>query len=750
MRYIPDLVEEKKETLKKYRRIKHALNARMPLSEEDKENIKKSFHLALSAHKDMRRKSGEPYIYHPLEVAYICVTEIGLGATSVICALLHDVVEDADYTIEDIRSMFGDKVALIIDGLTKVSDFLDLDAKAMTAINIQKIVMALVQDVRVILIKLADRLHNMRTLASMPEQKQIKISKETTTFFAPLAHRLGLYAIKNELEDLALKYINPVIYNEISKDLEAIMEKFEPDIHRFIYPIKRSLSEARYKVEIKSRAKSISSIYDKMLRKQLPFEEIYDILAIRILLDVPAEDEKRACWEAYSIVTNHYRPKPGRLRDWISTPKSNGYQALHTTVMSQFGRWVEVQIRSTRMDEIAEKGYAAHWKYKENFRGLNSGANMENWLNRIREMLGNDQNPDAIEFVENLLGFLFVDEVFVFTPKGEPRILPNGSTVLDFAYAIHTELGNKCIGGEVNHQLKPISYQLRTGDQVKVLDSNAQNPDDEWLKIAITTRARTSIINALKEQKRQYAPKGERGLQRIFRDLHIEWNSANRERLVNLSGKKSLLDLYYDVALSKFTLHEAKVALQQTQSNWLQKLNPFNRKHSSMQEISIELSQHLNDAGSNTGQKKDFIVDPFCHPIPGDDIIAVATLQNVPMIHRAGCKKITEIEPSKDTFVVKTLWNESSDQNYLTGIYLDGFDRKGFIFELSDTLFQELDVNIKSFDISADNGVYACYIMLYVKNTKQLQAIINRLKKVDGIKKVYRINNRSDIANKVD
>lgn len=744
MKYIPDLVSERTEILKKYRRILHALNVRVQLSKEDRENIRKAFHLAVTAHQDMRRKSGEPYIYHPLEVAYICVTEIGLGATSVICALLHDVVEDTDYTIEDMRNIFGDKVAQIIDGLTKVSDF--FDAKEKTAVNIQKIVMSLAQDVRVILIKLADRLHNMRTLASMPEEKQIKIAKETTTFFAPLAHRLGLYAIKTELEDLALKYTNPVIYDQISHDLGAVMEKFDPDIHRFIYPIKRSLSEAGYKVEIKSRAKSVSSIYDKMQRKQLPFEEIYDILAIRILMDVPADDEKRACWEAYSIVTNHYRPKPGRLRDWISTPKSNGYQALHTTVMSQFGRWVEVQIRSKRMDEIAEKGYAAHWKYKESFREINHSNNMENWLNRIREMLDNDKNPDAMEFIENFLGFLFVDEVFVFTPKGEARILPYGSTVLDFAYAIHTELGNKCIGGEVNHQLKPISHQLRTGDQVKILDSNAQKPDEEWLKIAITTRAKTAIGAALKEQKKEVAPKGEEMLQKIFKDIHLEWNQANRERLVNLSGKKSLLDLYYDVTLGKFTVHEAKVALQKTtQPNWLQKLNPFSRKHSSLQEMSIELSQHLDNNGDASEQSKKFVIDPFCHPIPGDDIIAVATPENIPMIHRAECRKIAEVEPSKDTFVAKTLWSENTEERYLTGIYLDGFDRKGFIYNLSNILFQDMNIDIKSFDISADNGVYTCYIMLYVKNTKQLQAIINRLKKVEGIKKIYRINNRRDV-----
>jgi GTP pyrophosphokinase len=735
--YKPDLEQEEKEMLNKYKHIKYALTLRGKLSEEDTAMIKKAYSLAVTAHKDMRRKSGEPYIYHPLDVAYICVSEIGLGVTSVVCALLHDVVEDTDYTLDDIRTMFSDKVAAITDGLTKVSDFLDMDSKAITAVNLQKIVMALVQDVRVILIKLADRLHNMRTLESLPEQKQIKISRETTLFFAPLAHRLGLYSIKSELEDLAFKYTNPTIYNRIYQELETVMEKYATDIQKFIAPIKKTLSTMGYRVDIKSRSKSISSIYEKMQRKQLPFEEIYDIFAVRIILDVPVDTEKRSCWDAYSIVTTQYRPKPGRLRDWISTPKSNGYQALHTTVMSHFGRWVEVQIRSTRMDEIAEKGYAAHWKYKEGVSMENS--NMDNWLNRIRDML-ETSNPDAIDFLENFLGFLFVDEVFVFTPKGEARILPNGSTVLDFAYAIHSEKGNKCIGAEVNHQLKPITYKLHNGDQVNILDSNAQQPNDDWLDIAITTRARTSINNALKEQKKQFLPEGEKKLEKLFKEVHLEWNKENKDRLVELSGKNNLTDLFYDTATGKFTIQEMKTCLQQDSSNWLQKINPFIRKQSSLQEIAIQWVQHLGT--TEKAMNKEFIIASCCNPIPGDDIIAVATKQNIPVIHRIGCKNVTEPEPSRDTFVIKTLWKDNTQQTFLTGIYIDGFDKKGFIYELSKMLFDELDVNIKSFDIEANAGVYTCYIMLFVENTKKLDSIIDSLKKLDGIKKVVRVDNK--------
>ena len=735
--YKPDPEQEEKEIQNKYRHILYALNLRGKLSEEDKALIKKAFNLAVQAHKDMRRKSGEPYIYHPLDVAHICVSEIGLGVTSVVCALLHDVVEDTDYTIEDIKTLFNDKVASITDGLTKVSDFLDLDSKAITAVNLQKIVMALVQDVRVILIKLADRLHNMRTLMSLPEQKQIKISRETTLFFAPLAHRLGLYAIKSELEDLSFKYTNPTVYEQLERELEDAMEKYASDIQKFISPIKRALSAMDYKVDVKSRSKSINSIYEKMQRKQLPFEEIYDIFAVRIILDVPVETEKRACWDAYTIVTTQHRPKPGRLRDWISTPKSNGYQALHTTVMSQFGRWVEVQIRSTRMDDIAEKGYAAHWKYKEDLHIENS--NMDNWLNRIRDML-ESSNPNAIDFMDNFLGFLFVDEVFVFTPKGEARILPNGSTVLDFAYAIHSEKGNKCIGAEVNHQLKPITYKLNNGDQVNILDSNAQQPNNDWLDIAITTRARTAINNALKEQKKQFIPEGEEKLQKLFKEVHLEWNKENKDLLVEMAGKNNLTDLFYDVATGKFTIQEMRTCLQQDNSNWLQKINPFSRKQSSLQEIAIQWIQHLGTP--DKAMNKEFVIASCCNPIPGDDIIAVATKQNIPVIHRANCKNVTELEPSRDTFVIKTLWKDNTQQTFLTGIYIDGFDKKGFIYELSNVLFRELDINIKSFNIEANAGVYTCYIMLFVQSVKQLNSIIDHLKKVEGIKKAVRVNNK--------
>ena len=735
--YKPDLEQEKKEILNKYRRLLRALSLRRKLTDEEKTLVKKAFTLAANAHKDMRRKSGEPYIYHPLDVAYICVSEIGLGITSVVCALLHDVVEDTDYTIEDIRTLFSDKVASITDGLTKVSDFLDLDSKALTAVNLQKIVMALVQDVRTILIKLADRLHNMRTLTSLPEQKQIKISRETTLFFAPLAHRLGLYSIKSELEDLAFKYTNPTVYERIHQELEVVMKKYALDIQGFISPIKRSLSAMGYKVDIKSRSKSVNSIYEKMQRKQLPFEEIYDIFAVRIILDVPVETEKRACWDAYTLVTTQHRPKPGRLRDWISTPKSNGYQALHTTVMSQFGRWVEVQIRSTRMDDIAEKGYAAHWKYKGDIPLENS--NMDNWLDRIRDML-ETSDPHAIDFMDNLLGFLFVDEVFVFTPKGEARILPYGSTVLDFAYAIHSEKGNKCIGAEVNHQLKPITYKLRNGDQVNILDSNAQQPNNDWLDIAITTRAKTSINNALKEQKKHFFSEGEEKLQKLFKDVHLEWNNENKDHLLELSRKTNLTDLYYDVATGKFTIREMRTCLQQDNSNWLQKINPFIRKQSSLQEVAIQFMQHFGTP--EKVMNKEFIIASCCNPIPGDDILAVATKQNIPVIHRANCKNVTDVETSRDTFVIRTLWKDNTQQTFLTGIHISGFDKKGFIYELSNMLFHKLDVNIKSFNIEANAGVYTCHIMLFVQSVKQLNDIIDHLRKVEGVKKVVRVDRK--------
>ena len=501
-----DIEQEKKEILKRYRSLLRA--CKRTIEKGDKLLIRKAFDIALEAHKDMRRKSGEPYIYHPIAVAHICAEEIGLGTTSVVCALLHDVVEDTDLTLEDIRGLFGDKEAKIIDGLTKISGVFD-QGSSQQAENFRKMLLTLSDDIRVILIKLADRLHNMRTLDSMQRDKQLKIASETLYLYAPLAHRLGLNVIKTELEDLGLKYTEPAVYNDIQqklKDTEPERKKF---IAKFIIPIKEILEEQGIKFKIIGRPKSIYSIYSKIKTKGVTFEEIFDLFAIRIIIDTPLDTEKADCWRVYSIVTDFYLPSPDRLRDWISTPKANGYESLHATVMGPEGKWVEVQIRTARMDELAEKGYAAHWKYKDSA----NETQLDEWIRKIREVLENPEE-NALEFIDDFKLNLFADEIFAFTPKGEIKTLPKNSTALDFAFDIHTKVGEKCIGAKVNHKLVPLSYKLKSGDQVEVLTSSKQKPKEDWLNYVVTARAKSKIKAALKEEKRIIAKEGKAILER--------------------------------------------------------------------------------------------------------------------------------------------------------------------------------------------------------------------------------------------
>ncbi len=491
-----DVEEEKREIIARYRRLLR--KAKPVLNEGDARLIKKAFTISMEAHKDMRRKSGEPYIFHPLSVAEICVEEIGLGTTSIIAALLHDVVEDTDIQLKDLERIFGNKVARIIDGLTKIRGVFEYGTSAQ-AENFRKMLFTLSEDVRVILIKLADRLHNMRTLDSMPRNKQLRVSSETIYLYAPLAHRLGLNAIKTELEDLYLRFTDNAVYREIADKIDETRVSRNKFIKLFVQPVKDELDKLNIEYEIKSRPKSIFSIYNKMRKQNIPFEEVYDLFAVRLILNTPMEQEKSFCWQAYSIVTDYYTPNPDRLRDWISTPKANGYESLHTTVMAKNGQWVEVQIRTRRMDEIAEKGYAAHWKYKDNHSTHES--NLEKWLIRVRELL-EKQDLTALEFVDDFRGNLFNEEIFVFTPKGELKTLPNGATALDFAFDIHTDIGAKCIGAKVNQKLVPINHVLKNGDQIEILTSSKQKANEDWLRFVISPKAKSKIKELLKEDKR--------------------------------------------------------------------------------------------------------------------------------------------------------------------------------------------------------------------------------------------------------
>jgi GTP pyrophosphokinase len=545
-----NLEKERKEILNAFRGLMRASKDR---NKEETKLIRKAFDVALDAHKEMRRKSGEPYIYHPIAVARICAVEMGLGPTSVICALLHDTVEDTHITLQDIEDLFGLKVRLIIDGLTKIPDVFDENA-SIQAENFRKMILTISEDFRVVLIKLADRLHNMRTLGSMRSDKQLKIASETKFLYAPLAHRLGLYSVKTELEDLSMKYCESEAYTDIETKLAKTKEVRARFIRRFIAPVKESLAHEGYVFDVKARTKSISSIWKKMNTKDIPFEEVFDVFAIRIIVDTPSELEKSDCWRIYSIVTDFYQPSPERLRDWISTPRANGYESLHTTVMSPQGKWVEVQIRSKRMDEIAEKGLAAHFRYKES---PNDDNKLDRWISEIRDLL-ESSDADAIDFVNDFKLNLFNEEIYVFTPKGELRVLPIGSTILDFAYDIHTDIGASCIGAKVNNRLMPLSYELQNGDQLEIITSSKQRPKDEWLRFVVTARAKSKIKSSLNEERNLIAQDGKEILERKFKQFNLRMGSENIMFLEKHFAMPTITELYFRIAKGKIDLSKLR------------------------------------------------------------------------------------------------------------------------------------------------------------------------------------------------
>ncbi len=736
-----DTEAEKKEILKGYRSL---LKVYKPKSKEDKKLVRKAFNVAVDAHKDMRRKSGEPYIYHPLSVATIAAGEIGLGTTSVVCALLHDVVEDTEFTIEDIQGLFGDKVASIIDGLTKIQGIFDQRTTSMQAENFKKILLTLSDDVRVILIKLADRLHNMRTLDAIEPEKQLKIASETIYMYAPLAHRLGLHAIKSELQDLALKYTEPQVYASITQKLRETAKERTRFINKFIYPIKEALIAQGVDCKINGREKSIYSIWEKMKNKEVPFEEIYDIFAIRIVINTPVESEKSDCWKVYSTITDFYRPNMDRLRDWIANPKANGYEALHTTVMSHTGQWVEIQIRSQRMDEIAEKGYAAHWKYKESMK-LNS--RLDNWLDRIREMI-ESPDADALSFIDDVKGYFFLDEISVFTPQGELRTLPANSTVLDFAYAIHSEIGHTCIGAKVDKKLMPINNVLKNGEQIEVITSKKQTPKDEWLDYVVTTRAKSSIKLALKNEKKKHGKQGKEKLEKWFVQGSLDFTHENINKFMTVNNFHSLIDLYYSAALDKIGPKDVKLfASSNEKGGWLNLVTrPHKKSHPLISESGHNgIRTMINTAGlqkivSGSIDDLSFLLAPCCNPIPGDDIIGLVISENIPVqIHRTSCPKAIELISSFGNRFIKIEWTNNDSGSFLTGIKITGMDKMGLINELTKIISAELNLNIKSFHIEARNGLTEGEVKLFVQDTRTLNKLIENVKKIEGVTNVSRV-----------
>ncbi|NTW33105.1 MAG: bifunctional (p)ppGpp synthetase/guanosine-3',5'-bis(diphosphate) 3'-pyrophosphohydrolase [Bacteroidetes bacterium] len=737
--------KERKEIIKRYRSLLKACKPNTSI--EDKKLIRKAFNLAVEAHKDMRRKTGEPYIYHPIAVAHIATSEIGLGTTSVVCALLHDVVEDTEYTLLDIKGLFGEKIAKIIDGLTKISEIFDHASPSMQAENFRKMLLTLSDDVRVILIKLADRLHNMRTLDAMPHQKQLKISYETLYLFAPLAHRLGLYAIKSEYEDLALKYTEPEVFADISqkiKDTEKARTKF---ISNFITPIKTEMIKQNINFTIVQRTKSIHSIWEKMKKKEIPFEEVFDLFAIRIIIDTTLEQEKAECWKVYSIVTDFYRPNPDRLRDWISNPKANGYESLHTTVMSNSGEWVEVQIRNKRMDEIAEKGYAAHWKYKD---ANSAETGLDEWLKKIRELL-KSSDGNALDFIDDFKLNLFADEIFIYTPKGDLKTLPIGSSTLDFAYNIHSKIGDSCIGAKVNHKLVPLNYKLKSGDQVEIITSGKQKPKEDWLNYVITAKAKSRIKSALKEDRKKIAEEGKEILLRKFKQCKIEYNSANISNLMNFYKIQNSQELLCQVAGGKIGLREIKAFIQEKEkSKWLKYItSPFSHHTEKEEEIEKpsrpDIATQLKNKpdtlliGDNM-DKLQYTLSPCCNPIPGDDVFGFVTINEGIKIHRINCPNAMNMLSKYAYRTVKAKWTYNETIAFLAGVKIIGIDKMGILNNITKVISNDHSLNIRSIAVDSDAGTFDGTIMLYVHDTKNLQILIQNLKKVDGVRQVYRID----------
>ena len=731
-----DIEAEKKEILKRYRALLRACKPTM--QKGDKRMIRIAFDMALQSHQNMRRKSGEPYIYHPIAVAQIAAEEIGLGTTSIVCALLHDVVEDTDIALDDIEREFGKKVAKIIDGLTKISGVFDYNS-SLQAENFRKMLLTLADDVRVILIKLADRLHNMRTMDFMPRDKQLKISSETVYLYAPLAHRLGLYTLKSELEDLAMKYMEPVTYKFIAQQLNEKKAERENFIRDFITPINEILNEQGLDADLYGRPKSIHSIWTKMRKKNIPFDEVYDLFAIRIILNSKPESEKSDCWKAYSIVTDLYHPNPDRLRDWISSPRANGYESLHTTVMGPRGQWVEVQIRTNRMNEIAEKGFAAHWKYKEE---PNTDSGLDQWIQKVRELLSNPE-ANALDFLDDFKMNLFSDEMFIFTPKGALIQLPVEATALDFAFEIHTDIGARCIGAKVNHKLVPLSHKLQNGDQVEIITSGKQSPKEDWLGFVVTAKAKSKIKSSLKEEKRKIAEQGKEILERKLKSLKVTYNTDNLYKLSYYFKLPTTLDLFYTVAQGKIDIKHLKefVASEKVIENKPEKIDKgYN------EQLIKKVKGDDNDTlliGEDL-QKLDYKLSNCCNPIPGDDVFGFVTVGDGIKIHRTNCPNAAKLMSNYGYRIVKAKWNSQKELAFLTGLHITGIDDVGLINKITKVISSDFKVNMRSITVDTDDGIFEGSIMVYVNNTKHLDNLINKLKEVVGVTSVSRFDSNPE------
>lgn len=727
--------EEKKLILREYRSLLRLLKSR--LKPGDKKLLRIAFEMAADAHVTMRRKTGEPYILHPIAVAKICVEEIGLGVRSTICALLHDTVEDTDITLDDIKREFGEEITRIVDGLTKIDNVIDVNA-SQQAENFKKILLTLTDDPRVILIKLSDRLHNMRTLDVMKREKQLKIASETIFIYAPLAHRMGLYNIKTELEDLSMKYMEPDTYRDIARKLAETKRDRTRYINDFIRPIKEKLDQAGIKGEIYGRPKSIHSIWNKMKKKGVDFEEVYDLFAIRVILDSLPEKEKEECWKVYSLITDEYTPSPERLRDWLSNPKSNGYEALHTTVMGPQGKWVEVQIRSQRMNEIAEKGLAAHWKYKE---GTQDESRFDKWFQQIREVISN-QETDGIDFLQDFKTSFLAEEIYVYTPKGDVKMLPVGSTALDFAFSIHSAIGVKTIGAKVNHKLVPISHKLQSGDQVEIITSNKQKASEDWLGFVVTSKAKGRIRDALKEDKRKIADEGKYILQRKLEGMGAALSQHNMDELMQWYKIGSSLDLLYQIAVKTIDLKDLRNF--KVSGDKIEAPKPIKPVVVAVDKPDI-IPHHLLPKKDTEliifGERSDKVVYNLancCKPIPGDDVFGFVTTGKGLTIHRTNCPNAAKLLASYGHRVVKTKWAKNKEISFLTGIKIVGLDDVGVVSMITNLISGELKINIAALTIEAKEGLFRGNIRLYVHDKEELERLVLALLGLPGVESVER------------
>jgi len=757
MELIEDIELERRTILREYRKLRRAIQPY--LDEGDVELIQKAFKVANEAHKDMRRKSGEPYILHPLAVALIVVEEINLGPTAVVAALLHDVVEDTEWTLEEIEKEFGKKIAVIVDGLTKIQSSKKFDLKlgvSEQTENFKKMILTLSDDVRVILVKLADRLHNMRTLGSMEFHKRLKIAYETIYIYAPLAHRLGLYKIKTELEDLHLKYTRNDVYKDIADKLSKTREERTRFVKEFIAPIKKTIEDAGFKVRIFGRPKSIYSIWNKINKQNVDFEKIYDLFAIRIVIDSEKrENEKSDCWRVYSLVTDFYQPNIDRLRDWISNPRANGYESLHTTVMGPEGKWVEVQIRTRRMDEIAEYGYAAHWKYKSREKSANdmpqrkkTSQGLDAWLQSVREMYQNKDNISSMEFVTAFRNNFFRDEIFVFTPKGDLKKIPSESTVLDFAFEIHSEVGLRCFGAKVNQRLVPLSHKIKNGDQIEIITSKQAKPNADWLRFVVTSKAKSNIKDYLRQEKRQHIIEGKEIVQKKFQQFKVEYSDQSIKQLCNFLGIKSHSNMFYEVGMKY-------VGPKQIHQFCKQKIKPIKAQEvkatTSPKEQSKTDNNTYNPNELDFDLKKDTLVvgeestkmsytlSPCCNPVPGNDIFGFITINEGVKVHRIDCPNAIEMMSKYSYRIIHTVWKSQNDLLFLVDLKIIGNDRIGIARDVTQAISSDMKVNIHSINLgTTQKGIFEGQIKLYVRDDTHLEELRSTLESIEGIESVRR------------